>query len=84
MSARDVIANRIAGPNAKNWADATIAALTAVGYRILGPDELDPVTAERCAAICDEAAETSDWIDGRIEAKGLAAAIRTLTAGGER
>ncbi|KRA00277.1 hypothetical protein ASD64_01510 [Mesorhizobium sp. Root157] len=26
------------------------------GYRILGPDELDPVTVERCAAIADKRA----------------------------
>lgn len=31
-------------------ADAFLASLSAAGYRILGPDEVDQVTVEKCAA----------------------------------
>lgn len=82
MSARDVIANRIAGPSAKNWADATIAALTAVGYRILGPDEIDPVTVEKCAEVAEHAAVRTH--DCGVHADNIASAIRALPTGGER
>lgn len=86
MSARDVIANRIAGPSAKNWANATIAALTAAGYRILGPDEIDPVTVERCIAIVEAKApkDTGEWCPYREWAVGSIPYLRALTTGGER
>ncbi|MHA6684441.1 hypothetical protein [Mesorhizobium sp. A556] len=65
MSARDVIARTIqtylrhdnptfSGTNL--FAHGVLEALTTAGYRILGPDELDPVTVERCAAIAIEQA----------------------------
>lgn len=50
--ARDVIARALASVGAfDSEGEATVVdmALTAAGYRILGPDEVDPVTVERIA-----------------------------------
>lgn len=41
-------------------ADAILHALNAAGYRILGPDEIDPVTMEKCAEV---AGTFEDWGD---------------------
>lgn len=30
-----------------------VASLTAAGFRILGPDEVDPVTVEKCAEVTE-------------------------------
>lgn len=64
MSARDVIARALfetdrSDIRTADWSDQYESVrnkfreqadrLTAAGYRILGPDELDPVTVERCA-----------------------------------
>ena len=38
-------------------ADAFLASLSAAGYRILGPDEVDPVTLEKCAEVAERLAE---------------------------
>ena len=48
-----------------------IATLTAAGYRILGPDEVDPVTLEEAAEAGKEAAKVGDC-------HHVAAAIRAL------
>lgn len=49
MSAREILTSWFSGyANPEGRADATIEALTAAGYRILSPDELDTVTVERC------------------------------------
>lgn len=37
-------------------AQAILAALTAASFRVLAPEEVDPVTVEKCAAIADEQA----------------------------
>lgn len=60
VSARDVIARAMPqlGGNMLKDADDILAALTAAGYRILAPGDLDPVTIERCAAVCDAFAES--------------------------
>lgn len=45
-AARDVIARAVedSSPDPQAHADYLVAELTAAGYRILAPDELDPVT----------------------------------------
>lgn len=50
--------------------------LRSAGYRLLGPDELDPVTVERCA----EVARMKAW--NGATADQIAAALRSLTGGG--
>lgn len=65
--AREIIAKRIAGPKALGWADAVIEALSAAGYRILGPDEVDQVTLERAAEV---AANWGSEIPAEIRALG--------------
>lgn len=57
MSARTIIANcptvvsvcSDGNSNSNRVADHILAALTAAGYRILAPGELDKETVERCA-----------------------------------
>lgn len=45
------------------WPDAIIYALTSAGFRILGPDEIDGPTVEKCAEIVERAApeDTGKW-----------------------
>lgn len=72
--ARDVIARALASVGAfDSEGEATVVdmALTAAGYRILGPDELDPVTLEKAAEAGKEAAKVGDC-------HHVAAAIRAL------
>jgi uncharacterized protein (DUF2342 family) len=38
-----------------------------------------PMIREECAKVADESAEVSDWVDGRIEARNIATAIRAMT-----
>lgn len=33
------------------WADRIVDALTSTGFRILGPDEIDGLTVEKCAEV---------------------------------
>lgn len=49
-AAREIIARHAFGPagSADLCANRILRELTAAGYRILGPDELDTVTVERC------------------------------------
>lgn len=89
---REIIAKRIVGPKALDWADAVIEALHAAGYRILGPDEVDPVTVERCAEVAERLAEdrktkeqeiggwpwTATPIANHFWCEEIAAAIRAL------
>lgn len=49
------------------WANAVINRLHAAGYRILGPDEVDPVTVERAAEV---AANWGSEIPAEIRALG--------------
>lgn len=60
-------------------------ALTAAGYRLLGPDEPDPVTIERCAKVAlgfygqtDYDLEPEAAVAESVTAKGIAAAICAL------
>jgi hypothetical protein len=87
MSARDIIAD-ILWPvqdwdgieaNAAGAADAILEALTASGYRIVGPGEMDAVTVEACAKVADDHAAT--WgLAMASPAIAIAAAIRALSA----
>lgn len=56
-AAREIIARELLFvflEKATDKADAILAALDAAGCRILGPDELDTVTVERCAKAISE------------------------------
>lgn len=53
-SARDIIAATIPGEDSQyQLADAILAALTAAGFRVLAPEEVDPVTVEKCAEVAN-------------------------------
>lgn len=97
MSARDVMAQAICERwfcgNDRSADDETIAriasdALTASGYRILAPGELDPETVERCAKVADgaeqmrvrlfEQNEASINAHKAVQAHDIATAIRSL------
>lgn len=84
MSARDL-----------KVADAAIENLIAAGYRIVGPDEVDPVTVERCAQIAeDHSAATSEMAEAEYYSsassavlncgRGIATAIRAIASGGKQ
>ncbi len=88
MSARDIIASWMSGyAGSEGRADNAIEDLTAAGWRLVGPDEVDPVTVERCAQLVEEhAAATSEMADAAYYSsassavlncgRGIAAAIR--------
>lgn len=63
-------------------ADAILTALAAAGYRILGPDEVDPVTLEEAAAIAEATQAYGDPVDASVGlgpvGKRIASAIRAL------
>lgn len=82
-SAREVIAKRIAGESALAWADKVIDSLTAAGYRIIGPDELDDVTIDRCARIVERSApnDTGKWCPYRAWALRSLPDILSLKGG---
>lgn len=101
MSATDIMAKAIleAGKNmgalahhsAKTFEEKIVAfqieALTAAGYRLLGPDELDPVTVSKCIeeleAIVIRLPLAGGVLDGASIASGqYIAALRSLTGGG--
>lgn len=60
-------------------ADAILCALSRAGFRILGPDEVDPVTVERCVevAAATDPEKPANWLHRREE---IAAAIRALSS----
>lgn len=52
--AKEIIAQTLGHhPGWSRTTDAILAALTAAGFRIVGPGEVDPVTVERCAEVAD-------------------------------
>ena len=53
--------------------DELLAALHAAGFRILGPDEVDPMTLEKAA---DAAEEQAEWVP--LKAGDMRAAIRSI------
>lgn len=98
MSARDVIARALfetdrSDIRTADWSDQYESVrnkfreqadrLTAAGYRILGPDEVDPVTRERCAQIVERSApaDTGKWCPYRSWALRSLPAIRSLGDG---
>lgn len=78
MSARDVIAHaidlRLSMVNAKITADAILDDLTAAGYRILAPGELDGETIERCV----KAVNGDKMVQGLVRAR-MVIALRSLS-----
>lgn len=81
MSGREIIreaiiANVTRSPTTKT--NAVLDALTAAGYRLIGPGEVDPVTVERCAEIARAAhISHAPGLDGyNID---IATALRSLT-----
>lgn len=82
MTARDVIARVVqdfVDPQKGDWvsdayrsaADDIVVALTAAGYKLIGPGELDQETIERCAVIVADASAD-------IPRHKLSAALRAL------
>lgn len=57
---------------------AILSAISASGYRILAPDELDPKTIEACAKVSE--ADADEWVgqNGGAACIAIAAAIRAL------
>ena len=86
MSARDLIADELdkAFCPSEPWADAIVKQLTAAGWRLVGPDEVDPVTVERTL----DAA--GDYMGGQYGNTALhhptdrARAIRAIASGGKQ
>lgn len=76
-------------------AGAFLASLSAAGYRILGPDDVDPVTVEKCAEVAERLAEgrkekeqkiggwpwTATPFANHFWCEEIAAAIRSLGEG---
>lgn len=81
MSARDVIEQALMKATHLPFGTrAVLEALTAAGYRLIGPDELDRVTVERCADLAKSFDERTDIL--KISGLGISIAIRKLTGGG--
>lgn len=66
-------------------AKAIIERLDVAGYRILGPDEVDPVTLEKCAEVAAGFADQTDYdlepeaaVAESVTANGIATAIRAI------
>lgn len=80
-SAKEIMASWLSGyADNEGRADRLIADLTAAGYRIVGPDEGDPVTVERVAKFIDNF-DNPPMYDGIVVE--IAAAIRALASGGK-
>jgi hypothetical protein len=60
--------------------DAILSALTSSGYRILGPDELDAVTVEKCAEVASSHFDLRHADKARFASLAIATAIRSLCA----
>lgn len=92
-NAREIIARHLCTMTAQGWsgispferaayrttAAGMVEAITAAGFRIVGPDDLDEKTVERCAA---ELEKPHKFIDGTEmalpSALACAAAIRAM------
>lgn len=99
-TAREIIARHLCTMAAQGWsaispferaayrttAAGMVEAVTSAGFRIVGPEEVDPVTVERAAAWHDHNAEMLENDDSPYSAwhKGAAAAIRALASGESR
>lgn len=73
--AREIIALAIEPfvHHADDVTSVVINTLTAAGYRILGPDEVDPMTLEKAA---DAAEEQAEWVP--LKAGDMRAAILAI------
>lgn len=84
--ARDIIAKGISGapyPSNRTYGkvDLAIANLTAAGWRLVGPDEVDPVSIEKAAQV---AGKMLRFADTTSEADiAITAAIRAIASGGK-
>lgn len=61
-----------------------IANLVSAGFRLVGPDELDPATVERCAQVVAARGPATQDMTSTMICDALdeaAAALRTLTGG---
>ena len=59
--AREIISNAIAQARHDehpNWSRFIMQRLTSAGFRILGPEEIDGPTVEKCAEVADSLSET--------------------------
>lgn len=87
MSARDVIAEELEdefGHYADERAVDILSALAAAGYRLIGPEQLDRETIERCVStILEWTPLAQDNCDIRIAMRlqDAAAALRSLQGG---
>lgn len=67
-------------PKGRDTAELGLRRVLAAGYRILGPDEVDPVSMEMAAATA-EGHRTEGWRDPEVAesvVEEVAATIRTL------
>lgn len=83
MSARAAVASQLPLTKAHirdEWADEILKALTAAGYRILAPGEVDRETVERCLVEVEDVCE-SDHSDHDV-IRFIRKRLRTLTDGG--
>ncbi len=62
----------------RDIAELGVRRVTTAGFRILGPDEVDPVTVNRCAEIAKEQADEEDGAEGFLACKVVEDAIRAL------
>lgn len=85
--AREIIARHLCEMAAQGWsgistferaayrttASGMVEAITTSGFRILGPDEIDGPTVEKCADVAEERAE---WVP--LKSGDMRTAIRAL------
>lgn len=78
---REIISNALARAkhdDHPNWTGFIMNQLDRAGYRILGPDEVDPVTVEQALVAVNEIAQRGYSAAYRGGAMDCDAAIRTL------
>jgi hypothetical protein len=78
--AREIIAQTLGHhPGWSRTADTILDALAAAGFRIVGPEEVDPVTVEKCAAELEKPRKFIDGTEVALpSALACAAALRAL------
>lgn len=65
--------------NRPNWnGPASQARLHASGFRILGPDEIDGPTVDKCAEVADEYAARTDILHSSVHFRVCASRLRAL------
>lgn len=85
MPPREIIAKALG--SVIGWArtaDLILAALNSAGFRILGPDEIDGPTVERCAKVAETCPDTPFFESRRWYGdlrNSIPAAIRALKGG---